>query len=126
MDTTLTLISGSPLDDRGRLVHEDDPAAQLALAIARLEAALAATGHRNADLTGLRMLTTDRAAMAGVTDVLTERLAATGADTNVDVVEVAALAVPGQLVALETVLDLHSPTTPSTTHTKTIHSKGMS
>lgn len=109
MDHTLILLTGSPLDDRGRLLHDDDPAAQLALAIARLEAEIDAAGHDPADLTGLRVFTTDLAAITDVTDVLTERLAATGAHPVIDLVAVAALAVPGQLVALETVL---GPTTP--------------
>lgn len=102
MDTTS--LTGSPLDDRGRLLHEDDPAAQMALATARLEAALAAAGHRPAELTGLRVMTTDARTVAGVLDVLTERLDDVYAAPLVEVVHVARLAVPGQLVTLETVL----------------------
>lgn len=98
------MFIGSPLDHLGRLVHEDDPAAQLALATARLEAALAGADRRPADLTELRVITTDHGAIADVLDVLTERLAATGAAPAVQVVAVARLAVPGQLVTLETVL----------------------
>ena len=99
-----TMLIGSPLDDLGRLVHEDDPAAQLALATARLEAALADAGHRPPALTELRVVTTDPDVLAEVLDVLTERLEATDAAPTVEVVAVARLAVPGQLVTLETVL----------------------
>lgn len=102
MDTTL--LTGSPLDHLGRLVHEDDPAAQLALATAQLEAALAAVGRRACGLTELRVVTTDPAAMADVLDVLIERLDCLYAAPVVQVVPVARLAVPGQLVTLETVL----------------------
>lgn len=111
MDTTSLTgpLTGSPLDDRGRLLHEDDPAAQMALATARLEAALAAAGHRPAELTGLRVMTTDARIVAGVLDVLTERLDDVYAAPLVEVVPVARLAVPGQLVTLETVLPSRSP-----------------
>ena len=40
--TVNTITATGPLDDGGRLVHADDPAAQLALALARVEAAVAA------------------------------------------------------------------------------------
>ena len=98
-------LSG-PLDDEGRLLHEDDAAAQLALAVARLEVALQRDGRRPADLTGLRVLTTDRA-LASVLDVLVERLDATGARPGIAIDEVEHLGVPGMLVALE-------PTVPAT------------
>ena len=99
-----TQLTGSPLDDVGRLLHEDDPAAQLALAMSRLEAALAAVGRRVCQLDELRVLTTDPAALADVLDVLTERLDELFAAPAVQLVPVAGLAVPGQLVTLETVL----------------------
>ena len=40
-----TIAQHGPLDEHGRLVHADDPAAQLALAVSRLEASLAAEGR---------------------------------------------------------------------------------
>lgn len=36
----MTTTAAAPLDDQGRLLHDDDPAAQVALATARLEAGL--------------------------------------------------------------------------------------
>ena len=115
MDTTL--LTGSPLDHLGRLVHEDDPAAQLALATSRLEAALAEIGRRPCQLSELRVVTTDPAALAGVLDVLIERLDDVYAAPSVQLVPVAGLAVPGQLVALETVL----PTTTKEPRMTTTH-----
>lgn len=100
----LAVFVGSPLDHLGRLVHEDDPAAQLALATARLETALGDAAHRVADLTELRVLTTDPAALADVLDVLTERLTALRAAPSVRLVPVARLSTTGQLVTLETTL----------------------
>ncbi len=98
------MLIGSPLDSRGCLHHPDDPAAQLLLAWTRLAAALADAGLRPADLTELRVITADVAALAGVLEVLTDRLEETFAAPRVDVVAVARLGAPGQLVTLETVL----------------------
>ena len=96
-----TIAATGPLDATGRLVHADDPAAQLALALARVEAVLADHGRSATDLHALRVLTTDRAAAEPVLDVLTDRLADLGADPAVTVDDVPALAVPGMVVAIE-------------------------
>ncbi len=103
MTTTPTpraLAEQGPLDDRGRLVHEDDTAAQVALALARLEAALAASGLGPGDLVELYVRTTDRAALDEVYDVLTERLDATGSEPRITVTEVDDLGTPGLFVVL--------------------------
>lgn len=96
----ITIPEHGPLDEQGRLVHEDDVAAQLALAVSRLEASLVASGRTLADLAELRVSTTDPAAIEGVYDVLTERLEATAATPDVRVDPTDALAVPGMLVTL--------------------------
>jgi hypothetical protein len=93
-------VTGS-LDRFGRLVHEDDAAAQLALSMSRLEDALADGGYAVGDVGALRVLTTDRAALDQVYDVLTERLDALGARPLTTIHEVAHLPVAGMLVALE-------------------------
>jgi enamine deaminase RidA (YjgF/YER057c/UK114 family) len=111
MDLLTGPVSG-PLDDEGRLLHEDDPAAQLALATVRLEAALRRAGRRPADLTGLRVLTTDRDLAAGVLDVLVERLETTGARPHIAIVEVDQLGVTGMLVALEPTVPAALPDAP--------------
>lgn len=96
-----TIAATGPLDASGRLVHADDPAAQLALALARVEAVLGDHGRSATDLHALRVLTTDRAAAEAVLDVLTDRLADLGADLAVTVDDVPTLAVPGMVVAVE-------------------------
>jgi len=96
--TTIPLTG--PVDGIGRLLHEDDLAAQLALSLARLEAALAERGREPADLGALRILAADPDAVAGVRDVLTERLDATGATPTLEVVP-HDLPLPGMQVALE-------------------------
>lgn len=101
MSTTTT---AEPVDDLGRLLHEDDVAAQLALATTRLEAALAAQGRTPAGLAEVEVRTTDRIALLGVLDVLTDRLAATGARPHTRIRELDRLDRPGQLVALAVTL----------------------
>ncbi|WP_244931686.1 PIG-L family deacetylase [Nocardioides sp. W7] len=96
--TTISLTG--PVDDAGRLLHEDDLVAQLALSLARLEDTLAARGREPADLATLRVLAVDPVAAAGVRDVLTERLEATGADPAIEVVP-GDLPLPGMQVAIE-------------------------
>lgn len=95
-----TIPLTGPVDDTGRLLHEDDLAAQLALSLARLEAALADRGREPADLETLRILAVDPESAAGVRDVLTERLETTGADPVLEVVA-RGLPLPGMQVALE-------------------------
>lgn len=108
----LTGLRSGPLDDEGRLLHEDDAAAQLALAVARLEDSLGSGGRNPGELTGLRVLTTDRAILAGVLDVLVERLDALGTHPGIAIDEVEHLDVPGMLVALEPSLPAAAPHTP--------------
>jgi hypothetical protein len=92
------------VDDLGRLLHEDDVVAQLALATTRLEAALAELGRTPAGLAEIEVRTTDRIALLGVLDVLTDRLAATGARPHTRIREVDRLDRPGQLVSLAATL----------------------
>ncbi|MDN4171434.1 PIG-L family deacetylase [Nocardioides sp. SOB77] len=94
-------FTATPVDDAGRLLHAEDPAAQLALALARLEDDLDRAGRDPADLASLTVRTTDPAAAEGVLDVLAERLAATGAAPYVAVRAVPALDLRGMLVALD-------------------------
>ena len=99
----LTVAAQGPLDSLGRLVHEDDPAAQLALALANLEAVLAAAGMAPGDLAQLRVHTTDMDATLAVWDTLVERFAEVGASPPTTLVGVAALPVPGMTVSIEAV-----------------------
>lgn len=95
-----TIPEHGPLDDLGRLLHEDDFPAQLALALARLEATLARTGRSPRELAELRVTTTDRRAFSAARDVLEERLLAVHARPVTTVVQVAELPPPGTLVNL--------------------------
>jgi enamine deaminase RidA (YjgF/YER057c/UK114 family) len=99
----LTVAAQGPLDALGRLVHEDDPAAQLALALANLEDVLAAAGMGTGDLAQLRVYTTDLDATLAVYDTLVDHLAEVGAHPPTTLLEVSRLAVPGMTVAIEAV-----------------------
>ena len=99
----LTVAAQGPLDSLGRLVHEDDPAAQLALALANLEGVLQGAGMVPADLAQLRVYTTDMDAALAVWDTLAERLAEVGARPPATLVEVSRLSVPGMTVAIEAI-----------------------
>ena len=95
-----TIPEHAPVDDRGRLLHEDDYPAQLALALARIEATLARSGRTPRDLVEVRVWTTDTRAFSAARDVLEERLEVVRAHPVTTVVEVAELPPPGTLVAL--------------------------
>ncbi|MGY1624373.1 RidA family protein [Geodermatophilus sp. SYSU D00965] len=97
----LTVAGQGPVDETGALLHEDDPAAQLALALANLESVLAAGGMDLADVLRLTVYATDVDAVLAVYDVLTERLARVGATPPTTLVGVARLALPGMLVELD-------------------------
>ena len=101
-DTTVLVVTGQgPLDRLGRLVHADDPAAQLALALANLEDALTCAGLVPAELVDVTVRTTDVDAVLAVLDTLTERFGEVEAGPATTVLRVDALPVPGQVVALD-------------------------
>jgi enamine deaminase RidA (YjgF/YER057c/UK114 family) len=105
-----TIPATGSVDDAGRLIHEDDPAAQLALSLSRVEAALAGAGHAMSEVATIRVLTTDRPALEQVFDVLTERLDAIGANPATSILDVPLLPVVGMVVALEADVDGVDPT----------------
>jgi enamine deaminase RidA (YjgF/YER057c/UK114 family) len=89
------------VDEDGELLHEDDPAAQLALALVNVETVLAAGGMDLGDVLRLTVHAVDVDAVLASLDVLTERFALVGATPPVTLVGVARLALPGMLVQLE-------------------------
>jgi enamine deaminase RidA (YjgF/YER057c/UK114 family) len=97
----LTVAAQGPLDSVGRLVHEDDPAAQLALALANLEAVLSAGGMEPADLAQVRVYTTDMDTLLGVWDTAVERFAELGASPPTTLLGVSELPVLGMTVSIE-------------------------
>jgi enamine deaminase RidA (YjgF/YER057c/UK114 family) len=97
----LTIAGQGPTDERGRLLHEGDVAAQLALAMANVEAVLDEAGMALADLASLRVHVTDIAAALAVHDTVVEHLSSHGATPPTTVVEVNRLAVPGMAVQID-------------------------
>ena len=100
---TFTLSQG-PVDETGRLLHEGDLAAQLALAVTNLEAALAHHALDWSHVVALRIRTIDPLGLAQVVDTLDERLVEAGVTPSVSVVPEPTLALPGMAVALDGVV----------------------
>jgi enamine deaminase RidA (YjgF/YER057c/UK114 family) len=100
--TRLLTVSGQgPVDDDGALLHEDDVAAQLALALVNVETVLAAAGMDWADVLRLTVYATDVDAVLAAYGVLGERLATAGATPPTTLLGVSRLALPGMAVELE-------------------------
>ncbi len=97
----LTVAGQGPVDDDGELLHEGDPAAQLVLALANVEAVLAAGGMDLVDVLRLTVYATDVDAVLSVYGALTERLAEFDATPPTTLVGVARLALPGMVVEIE-------------------------
>ena len=106
---TFPIPPQASLDEAGRLLHEDDPAAQLALGLAGVEACLADLGLGPDDLTSLRVTTVDHDRVGPVLDVLAERLTQTGARPLLTVHQVERLSPPGLLVLLDGTARLPHP-----------------
>lgn len=97
----VTIGGQRPVDAQGRLLHEGDLAAQLALTLDNLTEVVFAAGLRLTDLAHLRVHTTDIVALLDVDFVVTEHLAAHGATTPVTTLEVSGLAVAGMQVEID-------------------------
>ncbi len=97
----LTIGSQGPLDAQGRLLHEGDMAAQLALALVNLTEVVLAAGVGLSDLAHLRIHTTDIASLIEVQFVVSEHLAEQGATPPISIVEVSRLAVPGMELEID-------------------------
>jgi enamine deaminase RidA (YjgF/YER057c/UK114 family) len=95
-----------PFDDRGLLLHEDDAAAQLALSLACLEAAVAEAGHEVDDVHRIRVRTVDVRLLDDVYDVLTERLEHLGVSPEIEVAQTDGFGVAGTLMTLQATITL--------------------
>lgn len=99
--TILTLSGLGPLDGEGRLVHDGDLAAQLALTLANLADVLGDAGLGWTDVAQLTVWTTDLGALLDVYDTLVDHLAEAGAHPPATVVEVGRLLLPGMAVCID-------------------------
>lgn len=97
----LTIGGQRPVDAKGRLLHEGDMAAQLALALANLTAVVLDSGMALTDIAHLRIHTTDIASLLDVQFVVSERLAEQGATPPISIVEVSRLALPGMELEID-------------------------
>lgn len=97
----LTIGGQRPVDAEGRLLHEGDTAAQLALALANLSAVVRDAGMALSDLAQLRIHTTAMFRLVEVQDLLTDYLADAGATPPLTLVEVRRLALDGMDLEIE-------------------------
>ena len=97
----LTVAAQGPLDESGQLMHDGDPAAQLALALANVARVLTDAGMDWADVAQLRVHTTDLDGLLGVYDTLVDHLGTVGARPPTTLVEVSRLPVPGMTVCID-------------------------
>lgn len=108
-----TTLAHGPVDESGQVLHEDDLAAQLALTVTNLEAALGEHGLRWADVEALCVRTTDPQGLDRVLDTLDERLRPAGASPAVSVVPVTVLPLHGMALVLEATVEQAVGPTPT-------------
>ncbi len=97
----VTIGGQRPVDTQGRLLHEGDLAAQLALTLDNVTEVVLQAGLQLTDLAHLRVYTTDIVALLDVAFVVAEHLAAHGATTPVTTIEVSSLAIAGMQVEID-------------------------
>jgi enamine deaminase RidA (YjgF/YER057c/UK114 family) len=97
----LTIAGQGSVDETGLLLHEGDVTAQIALAMANVEAVLTAAEMTLADVVRLTVYAVDVDAVLAGYGAITERLAAFGATPPATLVGVTQLAIPGMLVEIE-------------------------
>ncbi|CAA9374429.1 MAG: hypothetical protein AVDCRST_MAG47-1509 [uncultured Nocardioidaceae bacterium] len=97
----LTIAAQGPLDGRGRLLHDGDPPAQLALTLANIAEVLSLAGMSWSDIVQLRVYTTDLEVLLDAYDTLVEHLCGEGARPPSTIVEVSRLLVPGMTVTID-------------------------
>ncbi len=98
---TLYVSGQTATNAQGAPMHEGDVPAQLDLAVENLEAVLVAAGMGISDLVRLNVYTTDIDALMPHYGVLAGRLAAARVAPTTTMLQVARLAIPGQVVELE-------------------------
>lgn len=98
---TLYISGQTAMNKDGQPEHHGDIGAQLALAVANLEAVLAEADMALANLVRLNVYTTDVDALFQHYGVLAEKLGEAGVAPTTTMLGVTRLAVPGQMVELE-------------------------
>jgi len=96
----LTLAGQGPVDSNGELVHADDVAAQVAVAMANVEIVLAAGGMDLGDVFSMTVHAVDVDAVQAAYGAIARRLAAYGATPPSTLVGVTRLAIPGMAVEI--------------------------
>jgi enamine deaminase RidA (YjgF/YER057c/UK114 family) len=96
----LTVAGQGPVDSDGALVHEDDVAAQVSLAMANVEIVLAAGGMDLGDVFAMTVYATDVDAVLAAYGGIGRRLAAYGATPPSTLVGVSRLSIPGMAVEI--------------------------
>jgi enamine deaminase RidA (YjgF/YER057c/UK114 family) len=96
----LTVAGQGPVDGDGRLMHEDDVAAQVAQAMANVEIVLAAAGMDLGDVFGMTVYAVDVDAVLAAYGAIGRRLAAYGATPPSTLVGVSRLSLPGMAVEI--------------------------
>ncbi|MGF0116229.1 RidA family protein [Promicromonospora sp. Marseille-Q5078] len=98
---TLYISGQTAMSADGGPRHDGDMAAQLALSLDNVEAVLGAAGMTLADLVRVNVYTTDVDLLFRHYGVLAARLGAARAAPATTMLEVARLAIPGQMIELE-------------------------
>jgi enamine deaminase RidA (YjgF/YER057c/UK114 family) len=98
---TLYISGQTAMSADGEPRHDGDMAAQLALSLDNVEAVLGAAGMTLADLVRVNVYTTDVDLLFRHYGVLAARLGAASAAPATTMLEVARLAIPGQMIELE-------------------------
>ncbi|MDQ0938600.1 enamine deaminase RidA (YjgF/YER057c/UK114 family) [Streptomyces sp. V1I1] len=98
---TLYISGQTAMSGDGKPQHDGDISAQLTLSIDNLEAVLGEAGMSLANLVRLNVYTTDVDLLFQHYGVLAARLGAAGVAPTSTMLEVARLAIPGQMVELE-------------------------
>ncbi|WP_018155874.1 RidA family protein [Demetria terragena] len=98
---TLYISGQTAMNPGGHPEHDGDIGAQLALAVDNLEGVLIAAGMTLASLVRLNVYATDLDALLPQYGLLAARLGSAGVAPATTMLEVARLAIPGQLVELE-------------------------
>lgn len=99
----LTVAGQGSVDEDGRLMHEGDVFAQLALAMSHVEAVLVAAGMDLRDVLRMTVYAVDVDAVLRSGTAIGERLAASGASPPTTLVGVTRLALPGMAVEIDVV-----------------------